>query len=103
MEPVPIERIEPSGQAIQLNAQEWTAYTVNSLAAKTCTLTVKARAESTPAVFQIYVNGSRQEMSVNDKDWAEIKLKPVSLLSGANQVKLAVKSGSVGVDWMKFL
>jgi endoglucanase len=101
-EPVPIERIDPSGQAIQLSAQEWTAYTVNSLAANTYALTVKARAESAPAVFRIYVNGSSQEMSVDDKDWAEIKLQPVNFLSGANQVRIAVKSGSVGVDWMKF-
>jgi len=73
LEPVQIEPIERSGQAIQLNAQEWTAYTVNSLAAKTCALTVKARAESAPAVFQIYVNGSSQEIAVADKDWTEIK------------------------------
>jgi aryl-phospho-beta-D-glucosidase BglC (GH1 family) len=101
-EPVPVELVEPSGQAIRLHAGEWTAYAVNSLAAQTYALTVKAKAESAPAVFQISVNGRSQELAVHDQDWVEIKLNPVRFLAGANQVKLSVKSGSVGVDWMDF-
>jgi hypothetical protein len=101
-EPVPMELVEPSGQAIRLKAGEWTAYTVNSLAARTYALTVKAKAESAPAVFQISVNSHTQELPVHDQNWVEIKLNPVSLLAGANQVKLSIKSGSVGVDWMEF-
>src|SRR5208282_432423 len=30
-EPVPVELLEKNGQAIRLNADEWTAYAVNSL------------------------------------------------------------------------
>jgi endoglucanase len=101
-EPVPVELVRPSGQAVRLNAGEWTAYTVNSLTAKTYALTVKARAESGPAVLQTFVNGISQEMAVDDTNWAELKLKPVSLSSGTNQVKLLIKSGLVGVDWIGF-
>ncbi len=101
-EPVPTELVEPSGQAIRLSEGEWTAYTVNSLAEKTYALTVKARAESAPAVIQTFVNGISEEMAVTDTNWAELKFKPVSLSTGTNQVKLSVKSGLVGVDWMGF-
>lgn len=101
-EPVPVELVEPSGQAIQLNAGEWTAYAVNSLKAKTYVLTVRVRAESVPAVFEISVNGNSQEIAANDNGWVEFKLKPVGLASGANQVKLAVTNGTVGIDWMDF-
>ena len=69
---------------------------------QTYALTVKARAEGAPAVFQISVNGKSQELTLDDQNWVEIKLDPVSLLAGANQVKLSIKSGSVGVDWMEF-
>jgi endoglucanase len=101
-EPVSMELVENSGQAIQLNAGEWTAYAVNSLGVKTYALMVRAKAESAPAVFQIYINGSSQEVAANDKGWVEFKLQPVSLASGTNQVKLSVTSGSVGFDWMRF-
>ena len=101
-EPVPVELVEPSGQAIRLNAGEWTAYAVNSLAEETYALTVKAKAESAPAIFQISVNGHSQELAVDNQNWVEIKCNPVSLLAGANQVKLSIQSGSVAVDWMEF-
>jgi endoglucanase len=101
-EPVPVEPVEPSGQAVQLGADEWTAYTINSLATKTYALTVKARAEGAPAVIQTFVNGVSQEMAVDDTNWTELKFKPVSLSTGTNQVKLSVKSGLAGVDWVGF-
>jgi endoglucanase len=100
-EPVPVELVE-RGQAIQLNADEWTAYSVNSLEAKFYALIVRAKAENTSAVFEISVNGSSQEVAAAGTDWVEFKLKPVNLTSGTNQVKLSVKNGSVGFDWMEF-
>ena len=101
-EPVPTEQVNRSGQAIRLSEGEWTAYTVNSREERTYALSVRARAESGPAVLQVIVNGIGQELAVADTNWAEIKLKPVSLSSGTNQVKLSVKSGLVGVDWIGF-
>ncbi len=73
-----------------------------SSAAKTYALTVKARAESAPGAIQIFVNGISEEMTVDDTNWVEFKFKPVSLSTGTNQVKLSIKSGLVGVDWMRF-
>ena len=101
-EPVAVEEVENSGQAIRLNAGEWTEYSVNSLETKNYALTVKAKAEGAPAVFQVAVNGSSQEVAADGGDWVELKLTPVSLALGTNQVKLSVKNGSVGFDWMKF-
>lgn len=101
-EPVPVERVENSGQAIRLNAGEWTAYAINSLEARSYTLTVRAKAESAPAVFEISVNGNRQEVAGDATGWFEFKLKPVTLAAGANQVKMAVTNGTVVFDWMRF-
>jgi hypothetical protein len=100
-EPVPVELIEP-GQAIRLNTGEWAAYSVNSLETKPYALTVRAKAESATAVFQISVDGSSQEVAADGQGWVEFKLKPVRLASGASQLKLAVKSGTVSFDWVSF-
>jgi aryl-phospho-beta-D-glucosidase BglC (GH1 family) len=101
-EPVPVELIENSGQGIRLTGGEWTAYSVNSLKAQTYALTVRAKAESAPALFEISVNGNRQEVAANESGWVEFKLNPVNLAAGANQVKLTVTTGTVGFDWMRF-
>jgi hypothetical protein len=100
-EPVPMELVEP-GQAIRLNAGEWAAYVINSLDAKTFTLTIKAKAKSASAVFEISVNGTSQEVTADGTGWIDYKLQPVSLVAGANQVKLMVKSGSLDFDWIEF-
>jgi hypothetical protein len=101
-EPVPVERIGNSGQAIRLTGGEWTAYGVNSLKATTYALTVRAWAESAPASFELSVNGNPQEVTVKETGWVELKLKPVNLAAGTNQVKLTVTTGTVGFDWMEF-
>ncbi|MEJ0089071.1 MAG: cellulase family glycosylhydrolase [Limisphaerales bacterium] len=100
-ESVLVELVEP-GQTIRLNAGEWTSYVINSLEAKIYTLTVRAKAENATAVFEISVNGISQEITADDKGWVEFKLKPVNMASGANQVKLSVKNGAAGFDWMEF-
>ena len=96
-----MELVEP-GQAIRLNAGEWAAYVINSLDAKTFTLTIKAKAKSASSVFEILVNGASHEVTADGKGWIEYKLQPVSLVSGTNQVKLMVKSGSLDFDWIEF-
>jgi len=100
-EPVLVELVEP-GQAIRLNVGEWATYSVNSLQARSYALTVRAQMDSVLAVFQVSVNGNSQEVVTDSQGWAEFKLKPVNLVAGANQVKLSVKNGSVGFDWMEF-
>ena len=98
---MPVGLAEP-GQAIRLNAGDWTAYSVNSLEAKSSALTVRAKAESAPAEFQLSVNGDNQNVAADGPGWVEFKLKPVNLIAGTNQVKLSVKIGSVGFDWLEF-
>jgi hypothetical protein len=101
-EPVPVEPAGDSGQAIRLGADEWTLYAVNSPAAKTYALTVKVKAENAPVKFQISVNGDRQEAVAAGQDWTELKLKPVKLAQGANQIKLSVETGAAEFDWLEF-
>jgi hypothetical protein len=100
-ESVLVETIEP-GEAIRLNAGERAAYSVNSLETKSYALTVRAKMESVLAVFQVSVNGNSQDVVTDRQGWVEFKLKPVNLVAGANQVKLSVKNGSAGFDWMEF-
>jgi endoglucanase len=100
-ESVLVELVEP-GEAIRLNAGEWAAYSVNSLQAKSYELTVRAKMESVLAVFQVSVNDNNQEFVTDKQGWVEFKLKPVNLVAGANQVRLSVKNGSAGFDWMEF-
>jgi endoglucanase len=100
-ESVLVEPVEP-GEAIRLNAGEWAAYSVNSLQAKSYELTIRAKMESVLAVFQVSVNGNNQEFVTDRQGWVEFRLKPVNLVAGANQVKLSVKNGSAGFDWMEF-
>ena len=100
-EPVSVELVE-SGEAIRLNAGEWAAYSVNSLQAKSYALTVRAQMDSVLAVFQVSVNGNSQEVLTDRQGWVEFKLKPVNLVEGTNQLRLSVKNGSIGFDWMEF-
>ncbi len=81
-EPVPVEPVDDSGQAIRLGTGEWTAYVVNSLEAKSYELKVRAKAKSASAIFQISVNGNSQEVVADGQDWVEFKLKPVNLTTG---------------------
>jgi aryl-phospho-beta-D-glucosidase BglC (GH1 family) len=101
-EPVPIEAVGDSGQAVRLNAGEWTAYFINSLENRDYAITVRVRAESAPTVFELSINGNSQEITANDQGWVELKLKPIQLMAGGNQVKLSVKSGAAVFDWMNF-
>ncbi len=108
-EPVPIEPVgeggsgrNRGGQAIQLKAGEWTAYTLNSLDASIFKLTVRARNEghSGPATVEIDVNGAPHEVAVDNAEWAELTFPPISLREGENRLQISVKSGAAGIDWL---
>ena len=101
-EPVAVEPVEPSGQAIRLGSGEWTAYAINSLKKKTYALTVRAEAENAPAAFEISVNGRAQQVSLNNQGWQELILRKVRLSAGGNSIKLTVNKGTVAFDWMEF-
>jgi len=105
-EPVPIEPVEggaawSSEQAIVLNEREWTAYTVNSLAANDYRVIVRVKTDISPAVFELSVNGHPQDVTVAEKSWAELHLQPARFSAGPNRLKLLVKKGMLHFDWFQ--
>jgi len=103
-EPVPVETISgrdrwSSQQSIRLGDQEWTAYTIESLATQDYSIAVRARAETGPAILELTVNDRSQELLVPQGDWTEVSGKAVAFSRGANRIKALVKSGTVHLDW----
>jgi endoglucanase len=109
-EPVQVETTESvdrrgSGQAIVLNAGEWTAYDINSLDAQTYKVTVKVKTAQSPAAIRLSINDdatSSQATTISNDGWQELQLPDVKLVKGANHVKLAVEQGTLSVDWLNF-
>jgi len=109
-EPVPIRAVEAeagrrrgSGQAIQLGAGEWTAYTAHSLTARDYTGVVKVRAVTAgPAAIQLSVNDRTKDLMVTEANWMEVKVDAMRFNEGANRIRLEVKAGAVLVDWLDF-
>jgi endoglucanase len=107
-ESVPTERIEganrgSSGQAIQLQPDEWTEYVINSEKARAYTASCTIKADGAPAVIQLVMNSKPQEqVTIEQNQWTEVPLKPVSFVAGANRLRLLVKSGAVSVDCLSF-
>jgi hypothetical protein len=106
-EPVPIEPSgatagrSRSGQSIQLTTGEWTVYTVASSDAATYDISVQAHSElAEPATLEVSVNDAPQEVDLANSAWTAYPLKPVALRAGPNKIKLHVKSGAAGIDWI---
>jgi endoglucanase len=106
-EPVPIESAGVgegryrSGQAIQLTGGEWTQYTINSPGAATYHLTVRARSErAEPSTLELLVNEAPLDATMTNSVWADYNLSPIDLRAGPNQIKVLVKSGVAGIDWL---
>jgi hypothetical protein len=107
-EPVPVELIEQqanqwiSQQCIKLDADEWTAYEINSRKSQCCKPAVRAKAESVPAAFTFSSNGQNKGINMTETDWVEVKLEEMNLTKGLNTLKLAVSSGTIYFDWFNF-
>lgn len=108
-EPVSVEPITGSGrgrggsqQGIKLDEQEWTAYTIESPTPRDYAAVMSVRAEGGPAVVELTVNGSTQDVTIPEGDWGEISLKPMPLSRGASRLKVLVKSGTAHLDWIAF-
>ncbi|HNS19451.1 MAG TPA: cellulase family glycosylhydrolase [Sedimentisphaerales bacterium] len=104
-EPVPVESISgrdrwSSQQGIRLGEGEWTAYTVESLTSREYSVLVRAMAPAGPAVLELAVGGSAQELRIPQGDWTDIPAKAVALSRGANQIRVLVKSGTTHLDWI---
>ncbi|MBN2139344.1 MAG: cellulase family glycosylhydrolase [Sedimentisphaerales bacterium] len=108
-EPVPVEstaggggRRSRSGQCIRLEAGEWTAYTIHSLTAKEYRLSARIRAVNAPAELQVSIGGQEAKASAGGEDWQEADLGSMKLAEGANSFKVAVKSGVLLCDRLRF-
>jgi len=107
-EPVVIELIEGGGnrwiseQCIKLSAGEWTVYEVNSVKSQTCKLVVRAKAESLPAAFTLFLDNQAVDVNMNEGDWADLKVKAMGLFEGINRLRLMVTMGEASFDWFSF-
>jgi hypothetical protein len=99
-------RRRSSSQAIKLSAGEWTSYEINNLDLKTYAVTIKVKAEQSPAALVISLNEASpdkyQQVDISEEGWRELKLNPVRLVKGPNHLKLFVKSGTISIDWIDF-
>ena len=107
-EPVPVEQVEAEGnrwrsqQAIRLQAEEWTSYALISETPKTFSVTLRAKAQTLPAALQVLAGGQTQDLTISAAGWVELKLDPVRFSAGPNQLKIAVKQGTISLDWLQF-
>jgi hypothetical protein len=103
-EPVPVVAGEPgrrwSVQYISLSAEEWTAYSIDSLASQGCAVTIRVRAEKAPAEAQVVVGEQVLDIKIPSEDWSELKLGPVTLERGINRIRWVVRRGTVDLDWL---
>ncbi len=107
-EPVPVELIGSrtrrfrSAQSIQLQAEEWTAYTINSVTAKDFKAAARIKAANSPSEFQFSIRQLKKTIPVSGDDWMEIDLGSVKLSKGANRFEIRVKRGVILFDWFSF-
>lgn len=90
-----------SSQYITLKASEWTAYTIDSRAAKNYDVSLRAKAAGAPAQIQLSIGGQVRTVILSQNDWSEVKIGTFALAVGQNQLKLQVKTGAADMDWLE--
>lgn len=108
-EPVPIANHEEEGgggrrrrsfQSIRLDADDWTAYAVNSLQAHTCQIEIRLKAAAQPAALELLFNEQARTLALEGEDWTTVKVEPVKAAAGTNQMKLRMIRGAAEIDWV---
>jgi hypothetical protein len=94
------ERASSSGQAIHLNAGEWTAYNVNSAAKQGYRVSLRIKTSGEPAGIILWINGKAHRQEVTSDGWTELKMKTKPFVAGENELKVEVTVGSVSLDWI---
>jgi len=89
-----------SAQSILLAADEWTAYQINNDKSRACAITVRVRSAEAPAEAQLRFKDQSLNVTIRDQSWTEVKLDPVVLAQGLNEIKWLVKRGTVELDWL---
>jgi len=77
------------------------AYSIVSDASKKYEVTVKVKAVDAPAEAQLISGGQVRPVMITQKTWQEIKLDPITLIKGNNQLKWQVTTDVVDLDWME--
>jgi len=99
-EPVKIKQIkDKSGQAVELNAGEWTDYQVKSLDKQDCNVSLQVKAIQ-PAEIKLWINGKSVDLKISQAEWSELKLNPQIFRKGENDLKVEVITGSISLDWI---
>jgi hypothetical protein len=89
-----------SSHFISLDAGEWTAYKCKSPERINYRVSLRIRAMEQPAKVVLWINGQSNEVEVNQKEWAEIKLNSQSFRKDENEFKFEVIKGRVNLDWI---
>lgn len=87
-------------QFIVLTGNEWTAYQIDSEAARPAIITLQVRAATVPATAELRINERAVSVPVSNQSWAEIKLDAMQLQRGRNQLKWTVQQGTIELDWL---
>jgi hypothetical protein len=105
-EPVKIEVIEKneqspaSGQAVRLNAGEWTAYKVNTAEKTNYNVSLRIKALEQPAGIISWINDKPAILTVSQTEWTDVDLGSHAFIAGENEFRIEVKEGSISLDWI---
>ncbi|RPH94723.1 MAG: glycoside hydrolase family 5 protein [Calditrichaeota bacterium] len=112
-EPVPINEIEPesatreshhqSAYAIQLKADEWTSYEINSTIDQVVKLIVKVKAQTANPNLLAEIDGQIHQLSRNYslQSYFYNNSRPFTVTKGRHELKLHVDEGQVLIDWIE--
>ena len=107
-EPVPVQLVDPAEkgwstrQAIELSADEWTAYTFDSPEARSYRCSIRVKSSQGSSLLECSLNDKSESLLVNSGDWLDLNLKSLVMNKGLNKLKLSVQSGRLLIDWIKF-
>jgi len=97
---ISLDKKNHTGQYVDLNSGEWTAYKLNSLAKITCNVSMYIKSDGQPAKVVLWINGKSNKIKLGQAEWTELKLKPQSFKKGQNDVKVEVTTGIIHLDWI---
>jgi endoglucanase len=90
-----------SEQSINLNAKEWTAYTVGNESPKDYQITIKVKATGASAEAELISGSQVRPVPITQNTWQEIKLDAISLSRGSNRLKFLMIRGTADLDWVQ--
>ncbi len=103
-EPVPVIADDERGErkSVRLQANEWTAYVINSEHPQKYHCFARVKAETSPTVL-IFTSGRYQiPIKLENTDWKEIDLGEIPLIGRENRFQIKVQNGQVLIDWFRF-